>query len=98
MHIDIHNHTIPRAYVEAARRDSQRLGTHVEDAQGRTWVVQDNGRRIEARPPLVDQQVRMREMDAAQIDVMVESLLPPLLPYWASADVGLAVCRVSCAA
>src|SRR5262245_28798824 len=31
MHIDIHNHTIPRAYVEAARRDSQRLGTRVED-------------------------------------------------------------------
>jgi len=95
MHVDIHNHTIPRAYIEGARRDSQRLGTRVEEnAEGRVWVVQDNGRRIEARPPLVDQQVRLREMDEAQIDVMVESLLPPLLPYWAPTDVGLAVCRV----
>jgi aminocarboxymuconate-semialdehyde decarboxylase len=95
MHIDIHNHTIPLAYVEAARRDSQRLGTRVEDAApGRVWVMQENGRRIQASPSHMDQQVRMREMDAAQIDVMVESLLPPLLPYWAPVDVGLAVCRV----
>jgi aminocarboxymuconate-semialdehyde decarboxylase len=94
VHIDIHNHTIPRAYVEAARRDSARLGTRVEDAEaGSVWVAQDNGRRIRATPSHMDQPVRLREMDAADIDVTVESLLPPLLPYWAPTDVGLAICR-----
>jgi aminocarboxymuconate-semialdehyde decarboxylase len=56
-------------------------------------VAQDNGRRIQATPSHMDQQVRLREMDAADIDVTVESLLPPLLPYWAPTDVGLAICR-----
>jgi aminocarboxymuconate-semialdehyde decarboxylase len=94
VHIDIHNHTIPRAYVEAARRDSTRLGTRIEEAgPGRVWVAQENGRRIQATPSHMDQQVRLREMDAANIDVTVESLLPPLLPYWAPTDVGLANCR-----
>ena len=95
LHIDIHNHTIPRAYIDAARRDSARLGTRIEEAGADSaWVVQDNGRRIEAVPAFVDQQVREREMDAADIDVTVESLLPPLLPYWAPTDVGLAICRI----
>src|SRR5581483_7721733 len=94
LHIDIHNHVIPRAYIDAARRDSARLGTRVEDAgPDAVWVMQENGRRIQARPGHFDQPFRLREMDAAQIDVTVESLLPPLLPYWAPADVGAAICR-----
>ena len=95
MRADIHSHTAPAKYLEAIRRDPRSMGCRFEkDDQGRESVVQDNGRSTRVRTNLIDPELRLREMAAEQVDVIVESLLPPLLPLWAPPAVGVRVCQV----
>mgnify|MGYP003907252101 CR=1 FL=1 len=95
MRADIHSHTAPAKYLEAIRRDPRSMGCRVEkDDQGRESVVQDNGRSTRVRTNLIEPELRLREMAAEQVDVIVESLLPPLLPLWAPTAVGVRVCQV----
>jgi aminocarboxymuconate-semialdehyde decarboxylase len=95
MRVDIHSHTAPAKYLEAIRRDPKSMGCRIEkDEQGRESVVQENGRSTRLRVSLIDPELRLRQMAAEQIDVIVESLLPPLLPLWAPAAVGARVCQV----
>jgi aminocarboxymuconate-semialdehyde decarboxylase len=95
MKVDIHSHTAPAKYLEAIRRDPKSMGCRLEkDDQGRESVVQDNGRSTRVRRNLVDPELRLREMAAEKVDVIVESLLPPLLPLWAPTAVGVRVCQV----
>ena len=95
MRVDIHSHTAPAAYVDAIRRDPKSMGCRIEkDAQGREAIIQDNGRSTRLRTNLIDQELRLREMAAEQVDVIVESLLPPLLPLWAPTAIGVRVCQV----
>ena len=95
MRIDIHSHTAPAQYVEAIRRDPKSMGCRIEkDAQGRESVVQEIGRSTRLRANLIDPELRLREMVAEGVDVIVESLLPPLLPLWAPTAVGVRVCQI----
>src|SRR6266536_4362059 len=95
MRVDIHSHTAPAKYLEAIRRDPKSMGCHIEkDDQGREAIVQDNGRSTRVRANLIDAELRMRQMAAEQVDVIVESLLPPLLPLWAPTSIGVRVCQV----
>ncbi len=95
MRVDIHSHTAPASYVEAIRRDPKSMGCRIEkDAQGHEAIVQDNGRSTRLRTNLIDPELRLREMAAEQVDVIVESLLPPLLPLWAPTAMGVRVCQV----
>src|SRR3990170_29876 len=95
MRIDIHSHTAPAQYVEAIRRDPKSMGCRIEkDAQGRESVVQEIGRSTRLRTNLIDPELRLREMAAEGVDVIVESLLPPLLPLWAPVAVGVRVCQI----
>ncbi|HWP56608.1 MAG TPA: amidohydrolase family protein [Candidatus Acidoferrales bacterium] len=94
MRIDIHNHTTPAAYLEAVKRDPDRMGSRVEiDDDGRRWLVQGNGKRTEVPENAVDVSLRLREMADAQIDVVVESIRPTQLHYWADAATAVRVCR-----
>jgi len=95
MRIDIHSHTAPAKYLEAIRRDPKSMGCHIEkDDQGHEAIVQDNGRSTRVRANLIDPELRLRQMAAEQVDVIVESLLPPLLPLWAPTSIGVRVCQV----
>jgi aminocarboxymuconate-semialdehyde decarboxylase len=95
MRVDIHSHTAPAAYVEAIRRDPKGMGCRIEkDAQGREAIVQDNGRSTRLRTNLIVPELRLGEMATEQVDVIVESLLPPLLPLWAPTAIGVRVCQV----
>jgi len=95
MRVDIHSHTAPAKYLEAIRRDPKSMGCHIEkDDQGREAIVQDNGRSTRVRANLIDAELRLRQMAAEQVDVIVESLLPPLLPLWAPTSIGVRVCQV----
>jgi len=95
MRVDIHSHTAPAGYVEAIRRDPKGMGCRIEkDAQGREAIVQYNGRSTRLRTNLIDPELRLREMAAEQVDVIVESLLLPLLPLWAPTAIGVRVCQL----
>lgn len=95
MRIDIHSHAVPTKYLDAIKRDPQGVGSRIEkDAQGREMIVMANGRRTQLRSALMDPELRLREMAAEQIDVIVESLLPPLLPTWADTAFAVRVCQI----
>lgn len=95
MRVDIHSHTAPAKYVEAIRRDPQSMGCRIEkDAQGRESIVQEIGRSTRLRQNLIDPEMRLREMAEEGVDVIVESLLPPLLPLWAPTAIGVRVCQI----
>ena len=95
MRVDIHSHTAPAKYVEAIRRDPKSMGCRIEkDDQGGESIVQEIGRSTRLRPSLIDPERRLRQVAAEQIDVIVESLLPPLLPLWAPAAVAVRVCQI----
>ena len=95
MRVDIHSHTAPAKYLEAIRRDPKSMGCRIaKDDEGRESVVQENGRSTRVRTNLIDPELRLRQMAAEQVDVIVESLLPPLLPLWAPAAIGVRVCQV----
>ena len=94
MRIDIHSHTIPAPYIEAIKRHPQSMGSRLEkDGRGKEVIVQQNGRRSQMQANLVDPELRLREMAKEQIDVIVESLLPPLLPTWADTAIAVRVCQ-----
>src|SRR5262245_59340853 len=95
MRVDIHSHTAPAKYLEAIRRDPKSMGCRIEkDDQGRESVVQEKGRSTRVRKNLIDPELRLRQMAEEQVDVIVESLLPPLLPLWAPTAIGVRVCQV----
>jgi aminocarboxymuconate-semialdehyde decarboxylase len=95
MRVDIHSHTAPAKYVEAIRRDPKSVGCRIEkDAQGRESIVQETGRSTGLRQNLIDPELRLREMATEGVDVIVESLLPPLLPLWAPTAIGVRVCQI----
>ena len=95
MRIDIHSHTAPASYVEAIRRDPKSMGCRIEkDDQGGESIVQEIGRSTHLRPSLIDPERRLRQVAAEQIDVIVESLLPPLLPLWAPTAIAVRVCQI----
>ena len=92
--IDIHNHTTPAAYIKAVREAPERMGSHIEkNQQGREWLIMDNGRKTELRQLFIDTELRLHAMAEAQIDVMVESILPGLFHYWADAGKAVRICR-----
>ena len=73
MRVDIHSHTAPAQYLEAIRRDPKSMGCRIEtDSQGREAIVQENGRSTRLRNNLIDAELRLREMAAEQVDVIVE--------------------------
>ncbi|HEY3151609.1 MAG TPA: amidohydrolase family protein, partial [Candidatus Binatia bacterium] len=95
MRVDIHSHTAPAKYLEAIRRDPKSMGSRIEkNDQGHEAIVQENGRSTRVRTNLIDPELRLREMAAERVDVIVESLLPPLLPLWAPIAIGVRVCQV----
>ncbi|HET8564600.1 MAG TPA: amidohydrolase family protein [Candidatus Binatia bacterium] len=95
MRIDIHSHTVPAKYLEAIKRDPQSMGSRFEkDARGKEMIVMENGRSTQLRSNLIDPELRLREMAEEQIDVIVESLLPPLLPTWAKTATAVRVCQI----
>jgi aminocarboxymuconate-semialdehyde decarboxylase len=92
--IDVHNHTTPPAYIKAVRDAPDRMGGRIEKAaDGREWLVLDNGRKTQVRQPFVETELRLHAMAEAQIDVMVESILPGLFHYWADTDKATRVCQ-----
>jgi aminocarboxymuconate-semialdehyde decarboxylase len=95
MRIDIHSHTAPAKYLEAMQREPKAMGCRFEkDEHGRQMIVQESGRRTQVRENLVDPELRLKEMAAEGVDVIVESLLPPLLPIRAPTAVAVRVCQI----
>lgn len=89
---DVHNHAIPAGFIERVRREGARYGysirrtsAGVEQLITPDWPTdapeRDQGQHIV--PTRADEAVRQRELAAAEIDVSIQGLFPPLMSYGA---------------
>jgi len=93
--VDVHSHCIPKAYIEAVRRQPDKMGSHIErNADGVEFDVQDNGRTIRLGRLHEDFDRQIQDMDEARIDVMAKSMLPPVFHYFAPAETGVRISRI----
>ena len=99
--VDIHNHGIPRGFVERVREDGARFGwtLHTPDAErpaetskdifypeGTEELTTPEGGTSDLRPRRTDQDARLADMDEAGIDVVMESLTPRMMAYFQEAE------------
>ena len=93
--IDVHSHGIPKAYVDAVRREPDKMGSHIErNADGVEFDVQDNGKSIRLGRLHEDFDQQIADMDAAGIDLMAKSMLPPVFHYFAPVETGVRISRI----
>ena len=97
MNVDVHCHVIPEECLDLHFEgpDGRDHGIRVERAAGDEPAVFFDGRELNnCRPAqLFDIDLRLREMDAAGIDVQAVSVVPFLYLYEASARAGVEFCR-----
>lgn len=95
MNVDIHAHVVPRPYLERARRGDG-PGVRVETDRGGAEILSVTGggptgpvaQRLALGPGYYDATARLRDMDAASIDVHVLSPVQFLFHYWVTARPG----------
>jgi len=93
MIIDFHAHLYPEAYMNAVAGAEGRYPVGVRTRPDGTRFLWFEG--IEYwtyGPPFHDVALRLREMDAAGVDVQALSIGPPMV-YWAEPDFGLRLCQ-----
>jgi len=92
--IDLHNHVIPPAVVEAIERDPIRFGTKIENKDGKRYF-NAHGRMAELLPTFYDVDAKVEWMDRKGLDIAGISVGPPIYFYWLSPDAGLEAARLA---
>jgi aminocarboxymuconate-semialdehyde decarboxylase len=92
--IDLHNHVIPPAIVDAIARDPERFGTKIEEKDGKRYF-NNHGRMTELLADFYDVDAKLAWMDRQGIDIAAISVGPPIYFYWLSPDAGLAAAKLA---
>ena len=82
INIDIHNHVIPDAYIEAAIKTPGLVNARVEGEGAQRRLVHKNGPNYPIFPEFHDARAKLAVMDGAGIDVAVISPAPTIFGYW----------------
>lgn len=94
MIVDMHAHLYPERYMEELARSGGRYGVGVERAaDGRRFLRFEGIRFWWYVPPFYDVAQRLAAMDAAEVDVQVLSLGPPMV-FWADPALGARLSRL----
>jgi aminocarboxymuconate-semialdehyde decarboxylase len=91
--IDVHNHFIPMAAVDAARKGAGFDGLTTEAVDGREWLVHRQGYRYPLARGFYDLGERLRSMDERRIDEAVLSISPTMFMYWTPGAEAADFCR-----
>ncbi|MBI2296141.1 MAG: amidohydrolase [Betaproteobacteria bacterium] len=94
MNIDLHNHVIPEAVVNAIVRDPGRFGFKIEQRGGKRYYT-IGGRTNELAPAFYDVDAKIAWMDRVGLDVAAISVGPPIYFYWVKPEVGLEAARLA---
>ena len=84
--VDIHNHAIPRGFVERVRSEGARYGYALEQKDGVDYVRTSEGLGHDVPEQRIREDLRQQELTAAGIDVAVESVSLTLANYGGSRD------------
>jgi len=91
--IDVHNHFIPMAAVDGARKGAGFDGLATEAVDGREWLVHRQGYRYPLARGFYDLDERLRSMDERRIDQAVMSISPTMFMYWTPGSEATEFCR-----
>ena len=94
INIDLHNHVIPLTVVNAIARNPERLGTRIEEKNGKRYF-NSHGRMAELQPAFYSVDAKVEWMDRVGLDIAAISVGPPIYFYGLSPDTGLAAARLS---
>lgn len=92
--VDVHAHLYPLPLIEAFESGAGDGIVEVERTDAGLRLMVRQRLFVELTPEYYDPLVRLEVMDAAGVDTEILSLPPPML-FWASADRGLELCRIT---
>jgi aminocarboxymuconate-semialdehyde decarboxylase len=92
--IDLHNHVIPPAIVDAITRKPDRFGMKFEEKGGKRYF-NAHGRMAELLPEFYDIDAKVAWMDRKGLDIAAISVAPPIYFYWLSPDAALEAARLA---
>ncbi|MCL5961416.1 MAG: amidohydrolase [Chloroflexi bacterium] len=92
MRVDLHTHFYPPEYWQRLAEWCDGFET-VKDAFGRTIVKKNGARFVTPTPPMSEPELRIKEMDAAGIDIQAISLSAPNVYYTRDDEKGLELAR-----
>ncbi len=92
--IDLHNHVIPPAIVDAITRKPDRFGMKFEEKGGKRYF-NAHGRMTELLPEFYDIDAKVAWMDRKGLDIAAISVAPPIYFYWLSPDAALEAARLA---
>lgn len=99
--VDVHNHAIPKGFIERVRDEGSRYGYELRtpslerpgaakpdayERDGDEELRTPDGLVSDLRPRRMDERSRLDELAAAGIDLALESLTPKVMAYGAPAD------------
>lgn len=79
--LDVHAHDIPENFVDEIRRRGAEFGARLEERQGQTFIVHDEGYAYPLLPEFVDVPAKLADMDRRGIDRTVLSPSPTFFGY-----------------
>ncbi len=91
MHIDIHNHVIPKAFIDQVRQDPERLMARVDEDTQLQRIVHTQGYAYPLFEEFYNPEAKLESMDRKGIDIAVISPAPPTFYYWAEPQLALEV-------
>jgi aminocarboxymuconate-semialdehyde decarboxylase len=98
--VDIHNHAIPKGFIERVRHEGARYGYMLSrpapgegkadkdawEIEGVEEITLPDGAIVDLRPRRSDEAARQKDMAAAGIDIYCESVTPRVMQYKAEKD------------
>jgi aminocarboxymuconate-semialdehyde decarboxylase len=80
--VDVHNHSVPAAFVDKVRAEGRRYGYVLEERDGKQLITApDGGGQAVVGPSHRDDEVRQHELAETHIDYSLQSISPRLLGY-----------------
>lgn len=94
MKIDVHNHIYPQKFMEQLAIDGPAVGIEVKkDAAGQTTIYRYGTRIVTMTPPMMDIDLRLKDMDAAGFDIQILTTSIPGVEVFPH-DVGVNITRL----
>ncbi|HZD74617.1 MAG TPA: amidohydrolase family protein [Actinomycetota bacterium] len=93
--VDVHNHYVPSALVEDARKGAAIDGLEIAVVDGAEWLVHRQGFRYPLPVAFHDMEARLASMDDLAVEHAVVSIAPTLFLYWADPTETIDFCRAA---
>ncbi len=94
MIIDTHHHIIPEPVIQRIRTGDPRFEAEIQVRNGQEWIVHRQGYAYPLFDKFYDSGAKLRDMKAANLDMVILSPAPPMFCYWLDASTANDIARL----